>query len=140
MCVSRVNNRRLFASKGERTCSHIVLFCTNPRDCTLYLRFHRNSAGYVRSETTSGLTVTAESSKNDEEWNTRVCNFVTAHGKRVFPYIPCANCIILRELYVHARGREMRVYAAPRFSIVCITFPAAPSVYREIAWYGKSKA
>lgn len=61
--------------------------------------------------------LTAESSKDDEEWNTRVCNFVTAHGKRVFPYVPCANCIIpresteRRELYVHARGRAgVRVY------------------------------
>ena len=70
--------------------------------------------------------MTAESSKDDEEWNTRVCNFVTAHGKRVFPYVSCANCIIprestkRRELYVHAcvcdTTLQYRLHNFPRCS------------------------
>lgn len=106
---------------GERknVCSHVVLFCMNLRDCIFYLRFivtrrRRDTADPKRR---LAPTVTAESSKDDEEWNTRVCNFVTAHGKRVFPYVPCANCIIpresteRRELYVDVReeGRGARV-------------------------------
>ena len=77
--------------------------------------------------------MTAESSKDDEEWNTRVCNFVTAHGKRVFPYVLCANCIIpresteRRELYVHAcvcdTTFQYRLHNFPRCS---------SSVYREM--------
>lgn len=83
--------------------------------------------------------VTAESSKNDEEWNTWICNFVPAHGKRVFPHVSCANCIIpresaeRRELYVHAWVMEMCMYAVPRFGVVCITFPHPP-VCRKVAY------